>query len=130
MPGVVKKKYELTSSKLQTHEFTQEINNLVVVFKVLFLNNSLYIYISEQNHQTLSDLSFVLPNSDGLSTRILGSGNENISTSLGTKVAHLVKKPVYLSVNINHNLYLIEKQIEQRLFDEIKNNRDRFIASQ
>jgi hypothetical protein len=66
MPGVVKKKYELTSSKLQTHEFTQEINNLVVVFKVLFLNNSLYIYISEQNHQTLSDLSLVLPNSDGM----------------------------------------------------------------
>lgn len=65
MPGVVQKKYQLTDSKLQTHEFTQNINNLIVVFKVLFLNNSVYIYISEQNNQALTDLSLVLPNADG-----------------------------------------------------------------
>uniref|UniRef100_A0A8D8R144 Uncharacterized protein n=1 Tax=Cacopsylla melanoneura TaxID=428564 RepID=A0A8D8R144_9HEMI len=130
MPGVLQKKYELINSKLDTLEFTQPINNLVIVFKVLFLNSSVYIYISEQNNQTLTDLSLVLPNADGVSTRILGTGNENISISLGQKVTQLIKKPVYMSINLNHNLYLIEKQIEQKLFDEIKNNRNRFILPQ
>lgn len=66
MPGVDQKKYQLTDSKIEKHEFTLEINNLVIVFQVLFLNSSLYIYISEQSNQALTDLSLVLPNADGM----------------------------------------------------------------
>lgn len=67
MPGILQKKYELTNSKLDTLEFSLDINNISIVFKILFLNNSVYIYISDQNNQTLTDLSLVLPNADGMS---------------------------------------------------------------
>lgn len=128
MPGILQKKYELTNSKLDTLEFSLDINNISIVFKILFLNNSVYIYISDQNNQTLTDLSLVLPNADGVSTRILGTGNENISVTLGRKVTQLIKKPVYISVNLNHNLYLIEKEVELKLFEEIRNHREKFIS--
>ncbi|XP_053692221.1 proteasome assembly chaperone 4 [Sabethes cyaneus] len=111
-------------SNFTTHLCSVEVCDNSYNVRVLKMNNSVFIYIGENNAENFDELAMAMPmsaDSEILTTSILGSLVGCGSEELAQKLARKLKKQVYVSVNVPNDR-IIRPAIERKLFEEIRNN--------
>lgn len=111
-----------TTSKLASHFFKAEIAGLktmIVNYRVLKMDNSVFIYIGPKDDEQLNGLALglTIPNqSESTSTSILESQE---SKDMAQKLSVRLSKPVFLSCNLNLDRHTAPV-VEKHLIEEIK----------
>lgn len=108
-------------SLLKMHTFSEELSSVCVSFEVLKLENSLYIWIGNEN-RTFSDMSIAMgvPPNEVATTRILGSVHmQTPSDLMGKRISLKLKKPVYLSYNLPMDDSILMKAVEKKIQSEM-----------
>lgn len=116
---------KLLASKWKTHSFTTRISETTYTFRVIKMDQSLFIYIGHGENETFDALAMAMPTQDTISTTILGAQDGEESKELAQQFTKRLKKQVFLSYNIPSNS-TIRPLIVQRLSEEIKNVPDAF----
>ncbi|ODN04496.1 Proteasome assembly chaperone 4 [Orchesella cincta] len=120
------------SSTIKFHQFGTQVLDTTYFFQVTNFGNSIYLWIGDGSGK-MDDLamSSVTPyDKKGMptTTKILGSSGDNLSESFAGKLTKRLKKPVYVSFNVDVGaMYTtILQDIEQRLYEEITLCPDKF----
>lgn len=108
-----------------SHTFTAKISDTTYTFRVLKMNQSLFIYIGHGENETFDALAMAMPTQETISTQILGAQTGDDSKELAQQFTKRLKKQVFLSYNIPSN-GTIRPLIVKRLSEEIKNVPDAF----
>lgn len=119
---------EFVKSQFVIHKFTEEITEKKIIFQVIKMLDSLFIYINDKDQLQFYDLSLAMVNrydSSAAGTTLLGNFSEDISKNIACRISKNVNKAVYLSCNVHPDRLLIPL-IEKRLYEEIKLNPDNF----
>ncbi|XP_055542686.1 proteasome assembly chaperone 4 [Wyeomyia smithii] len=113
----------LLSSNFTTHLCSVEVCDISYNIRVLKMNNSVFIYIGENNAENFDELAMAMPSprNEILTTSIMGSLVGCGSEELAQKLARKLSKQVYLSVNVPNDR-IVRPTIEKKLFEEITNN--------
>jgi hypothetical protein len=93
------------------------------------MNGSTFVYIGEENAESLGELAMALktPGNEILSSEILSPGLENCkSQDLSKKLSKKLNKQVYVSCNVPSNINFVNQEVENRLILEIKEHPDCF----
>lgn len=112
---------EYCKPHFKLHTFFGELNNDMVMFQVIKMIDSLYIWIGHNNQPMLQDLSLAMDNKYGklpVSTRLLGDSIDETSKNISTKLCKRLNKAVYVSLNVEDNRFNIES-VEKRIQKEI-----------
>lgn len=112
------------ASKWKSHNFTADISNSTYIFRILKMNESLFIYIGQSENESFDELVVSMPIKD-MSTTIIGSQIDGESKELAQQLSKRLKKQIFLSYNCS-SLNTIRPLIVKRISDEIKNNPDAF----
>lgn len=109
-----------TTSKFTTHLFTAEVAGQKLNYRVLKMENSLFIYIGKKDEEVLNGLALALtlPQQSGesVTTSILESPE---SQDIAQKLSMRLTKPVFVSYNANVDR-LMFPLVEKHLIQEIK----------
>lgn len=112
-----------TTSKFASHLFKAEIAGLttmIVNYRVLKMDNSVFIYIGPKDDEQLSGLALGLiilnHNDKSTSTAILENQE---SKDMAQKLSVRLNKPVFVSCNLNLDRHT-SPVVEKHLIDEIK----------
>jgi hypothetical protein len=119
---------EKSASSLKMHTFSEELSSVNVSFEVLKLENSLFIWIGDEN-RSFSDMSVImnLPPNEVTTSRLLGSVHMTTSSDLmGKRISLKLEKPVYLSYNLPMEDNILMKAVEKKIQSEITSNPDNF----
>ncbi|XP_018562852.1 uncharacterized protein LOC108904694 [Anoplophora glabripennis] len=119
---------ELAKPKFIVHKFVSEITEHKIVFQVIKMIDSLFIYINDKDRLQFSDLSFAMTNRYDkcpTGTTLIGNFSEEVSKNIACRISKKVNKAVYLSCNVEQDRLLIPL-IEKRLYEEIKSYPDKF----
>lgn len=115
-----------TSSTFGSHLFTGEVSGQAVNYRVLKMQDSLFIYIGKKDEEVFDGLAVGLlspyENREAVTTSILESQQ---SHDIAQKIAVKLNKPVFVSCNVNVDR-LIAPVIESQLIQEIKERPDFF----
>jgi proteasome assembly chaperone 4 len=115
-----------TSTNFVSHSFTGEAAGVTINYRVLKMQDSLFIYIGKKDEEALNGLAVgLLPpfnEREAISTSILESPE---SQDLAQKLAVRLKKPIFISCNLNVDR-LIAPVIEKHLVQEIKERSEFF----
>lgn len=120
---------EKLESEFQSHMFTSEIAGQSIVYRVLKMKNSIFIYIGKKDEESLDSFALAFinhQNGDGSSTTILGSFENDVSKSLAEKLSKRLKQPCFVAFNVQTDYFTSRSQIEQRLLEEVTVNPDWF----
>ncbi|GLV38691.1 hypothetical protein CBL_05690 [Carabus blaptoides fortunei] len=112
---------EYCKSNFKLHTFFGELSSDMVMFQVIKMFDSVYIWIGLNNQPTLQDLSMAMYNQHGqvpVSTVLLGDSVEETSKNISTKLCKKLNKVVCVSLNVEDNRFNIES-IEKRIQKEI-----------
>lgn len=112
-------------SKWAAHYFTAEISESIYTFRVLKMNQSLFIYIGQSGSEALEELAMALPVNDFVSTTIIGTQHGSESQELAQQLTRRLKKQVFVSYNLPMNTQ-IRLMLVKRIAEEIKNVPDAF----
>lgn len=112
-------------SKWNTHYFTGDISETIYSFRVLKMNQSLFIYIGQADNEVFDELAVAIPVADNVSTTIIGSQINCDSQELAQQFTKRLKKQVFISCNVLTN-GLIRPLLVKRISEEIKNFPDAF----
>lgn len=101
------------------NEFNEQILNTTVYFKLIYLDNSILVWIGTA--PLLNNLSVGLPLSNGevRSTKILAQSSDILSLKLSERLAKKTKKQIFVSTEIQTENEQLTSAIEARLFQEI-----------
>lgn len=124
-PGNDDATIEKVDSKWQTHAFKADICENIYSFRVIKMNESVFIHIGELGNESLDELAMAIPVNDIASTTILGSLYGCDSQELAQQFTKRLKKQVFVSCNIPSN-NTIRLLLVKRIADEIKNVPDAF----
>lgn len=116
---------EKVESRWKSHFFTAEIAESVFTFRVLKMNQSLFIYIGQQDNETLDELAMAVPVEDFVSTTIIGTLHGCDSQELAQQFTRRLKQQVFVSCNVPSN-NLIRLELVKRIAEEMKNVPDAF----
>lgn len=119
---------EYTVSKFNFHHFRDQILEKKLIFQVLRMQDSLLIYVNDQDDSNFSDLSLAIKNrhdSTPISTKLIGDAPEDYSKPIACRFSKRTGKVVYFSCNVPQDKTLIPL-IEKRLFEEMKAHPDKF----
>jgi len=120
---------EFHDSSFKTHSFLLDLIEAKIIYRVLQMKDSLFIYISDSVEQSFDAMGVGFPIRDNknevTSTGIFGDMVTDSSRELAEKLARRLKKPVFISCNLfmDNNT---QPQIEGRLIEEVKNNPQNF----
>lgn len=112
-------------SKWTNHIFTAEISESMYNFRILKMNNSVFIYIGLTENETFDELATAFPTSDAVGTTILGSPSGCDSQDLAQLLTQRFGKQVFVSYNAPSD-GLIRQLILKRIVQEIKSNAEAF----
>lgn len=107
--------------------FSDSLCSTDIVFQVLKLKNSVYVWIGNAEDKRLDDLSLamLMPDSDIVSSRLMG--NILTPTTLITKrLCKKLGKPVYLSYNLPQSDNMLLEVVNKRLNKEIEQHPEKF----
>lgn len=112
-------------SKWKGHLFTADIMDSTYTFRVLKMNESLFIYIGQHGCESLDELAMAVPVTDFASTTIIGTQHSSESQELAQQISRRLKKQVFVSYNlpVNNSIRLM---MVKRIAEEIKNVPDAF----
>lgn len=116
---------EKVDSHWNGHFFTAEISEDVYSFRVLKMNQSVFIYIGQFENESLDELATAVPVKDFVSTTIIGTLHGCDSEELARQFSHRLQKQVYVSCNIPSN-NLTRVMLIKRIAEEMKNVPDAF----
>lgn len=116
---------EKVDSKWTSHFFTAEICESFYTFRVLKMNQSVFIYIGQLGNELLDELAMAVPVDDFTSTTILGTLYGCDSQELAQQFTKRLKKQVFVSCNIPSN-NTVRLLLVKRIAEEIKNVPDAF----
>uniref|UniRef100_R4FN57 Proteasome assembly chaperone 4 n=2 Tax=Rhodnius TaxID=13248 RepID=R4FN57_RHOPR len=114
---------EYCDSSFKTHEFAGTVFDTQVNFKVLKMDNSIFIWIGLFSKEIFGDLCLAMSTrfqSTPISTQFFGEFTDIVSPTLAKKLAKRLGKQVFLSCNITDNIMLPE--VEKLLCEEINKN--------
>ena len=115
-----------TSSTFASHLFTGEVAGQIVNYRILRMEDSVFIYIGKKDEEVFDGLAVGLlspyQNREAVTTSILESTE---SFDIAQKLAVRLNKPVFVSCNINVDR-LIAPVIETQLIQEIKERPEYF----
>ncbi|XP_037902841.1 uncharacterized protein LOC119646464 [Hermetia illucens] len=115
-------------STFTAHLFQANISEANFVYRVLKMENSLFIYIAEAGFECLNELAVAMPmrNSDEVvATTITGPLLGCDSKELALKISKRLKKQIYLSCNVATDR-LVRPLLEKHLVEQIKEHPDWF----
>lgn len=112
-------------SKWSAHYFTSDIMDSVYTFRVLKMNQSLFIYIGQNGCEALDELAMAMPVNDFVSTTIIGTQHGSESQELAQQLTRRLKKQVFVSYNLPMNTQT-RLMLVKRIAEEIKNVPDAF----
>lgn len=112
-------------SRWKPHYFTAEISESMYAFRVIKMNQSLFIYIGQMENESLDEMAMAVPVEDCASTTIIGTQYGCDSQELAQQFTRRLKKQVFVSCNIPSN-NTIRLLIVKRIAEEIKNVPDAF----
>ncbi|KAG5675010.1 hypothetical protein PVAND_004950 [Polypedilum vanderplanki] len=108
-----------TSTNFNTHLFTGEAAGQIINYRVLKMQDSIFIYIGKKDEEVLNGLAVGLlqpyNEKEAISTCILENKE---SQDLAQKLTVRLKKPTFISCNLNVDR-LIAPIIEKHLIKEI-----------
>lgn len=116
---------EKVPSKWSTHSFTADISETMYTFRVLKMNQSVFIYIGQSENQTLDEMAVAMSLQDTISTTILGAQLGGDSQELAAQFTKRLQKQVFVSCNIPSN-NVVRPLLVKRIAEEIKNVPDAF----
>ncbi|XP_031640970.1 proteasome assembly chaperone 4-like [Contarinia nasturtii] len=116
---------EKVESHWRGHFFTAEISEELYTFRVLKMNQSLFIYIGQFENEVLDELAMSVPVEDFVSTTIIGTLHGCDSQELAQQFTRRLKKQVFVSCNIPSN-NLTRLMLVKRIAEEMKNVPDAF----
>lgn len=109
-----------TSSTFVSHLFTGEVAGQTLNYRILRMQDSVFIYIGKKDEEVLDGLAVGLlspyQNREAVTTSILESTE---SFDIAQKLAVKLNKPVFVSCNVNIDR-LVAPVIETHLIQEIK----------
>lgn len=106
-------------SKWATHYFTADLFDSNYVFRVLKMNQSLFIYIGQSGCESFDELAMAMPVNDFISTTIIGTQHGSESEELAQQLTRRLKKQVFVSYNLPMNAQ-IRLMLVKRIAEEIK----------
>lgn len=112
---------EHTKSNFEVHNFATEIAEMPVLFQVLKMDNSLFIWIGSGTDPTFSDLGMALCSSYDrlpLFTRLMGSNTDMMSLNLASRLSKKLERTVFVSYNLPSDR-LVLPAVEKRLQEEV-----------
>jgi hypothetical protein len=107
-----------TISKFHNHFFAADVSGQTINFRVLKMEDSLFIYIGTKDSETFDEigLAMLLPGKkEAISTSVVGSTE---SRDIAQKLSLRLNKPVFISCNANVDRItgpLIEKMLLQEI---------------
>lgn len=116
---------EKVESRWKSHCFTANISENIFSFRVLKMNESLLIYIGQQDNESLDELAMAVPVEDFVSTTIIGAQHGCDSQELAQQFTRRLKKQVFVSCNVPSN-NLTRLMLVKRIAEEMKNVPDAF----
>ncbi|KAJ3648417.1 hypothetical protein Zmor_020222 [Zophobas morio] len=121
-------KVEYTTSNFTIHKFNAVISERKIVYQVVKMTDSLLIFINEKDNMQFSTLFLSLMNrydTQPICTRLFGDFTVEVSKGIASRLAKKLCKAVYVSCNMEEDRTLLTL-IEQRMYEEIKENPDMF----
>lgn len=114
------------TSGLQSHLFSTDISDNKYNFRVLKMQDSLFIYIGQSDAEVFTEMAMAMPMADGecLATTIMGE-QLCCSQELAVNLAKKLKKQVYLSCNVPQEPH-IRPALCKRFAEEVKQSPDNF----
>lgn len=117
--------YSLAESKLTGHTFSADVSSNCYNYRILKMNNSVFIYIGERDNELFDELVMAVPSDSALGTTILGSDTGFDSKEIAIQMARRLKKQVFISCNV-HLDNLLKPLIIKRLAKEISEHPEAF----
>lgn len=117
-----------TKPKIKSYGFSVNIGDKKVLYQVLQLKDSLFIFINEKNNLSFDDLSLAMNckyESLPVSTQLFGNFTNDISKSIAARACRKLNKCVYVSCNIEFDK-LTFPYIEKCLYDEMRRHPEKF----
>lgn len=110
-----------TTSKFSSHFFNAEVAGQIINYRILKMENSLFIYMGKKDEEVFDGLALGLmiphQNQESTATSILESPE---SRDIAKKLSVRLSKPVFVSYNVNAVDRLMLPIIEKNLIQEIK----------
>lgn len=109
-------------SGLLTHSFSEKIGAKTLLFSVLKLKDSVFVWIGLATEPKLMNICLAMKSPYDtlpLTTNFLGSVNDDKSSALASKLSIRLKKPVFVSVNVELDRFQFP-ELSARLNEEIK----------
>lgn len=119
---------EYTVSKFGLHNFRDQILEKKLIFQVIQMQDSLFIYVNDRDNVTFSDLSLAMNNRHNnipVATKLVGSVLDDFSNSVVSRVSKRTGKVVYFSCNVPQDRMIVPL-IEKRILEEMKTHPDKF----
>lgn len=122
--GTAEDQLEFLPCSFQFHNFQDKVGEVRISCQIIKMDKSLYVWVGDCNEQNMKDLAlaFVMENNSKkppVSTKILGSIADEISTNIATRLATKSGKPVFVSFNLTVD-NLVLPNIERRIHEEFK----------
>lgn len=116
---------EKVESKWKSHFFTADVLDAAYAFRVLKMNQSIFIYVGQNDNESFDELAMAVPVQDFVGTTIIGTQYGCDSQELAQQITKRLKKQVFVSCNIPSN-NTIRLLLVKRLTEEINNVPDAF----
>lgn len=122
--GTVEEELEILPCSFQFYDFSDKVGEVRISCQFIKMDKSLYLWVGDPNEGIMKDLAlaFVMennPKKSPVTTKILGSIADDLSTNIASRLAKKAGKPVYVSFNLNVD-NLILPSIERRIHEELK----------
>lgn len=116
---------EKVESKWKSHFFTADVLDTIYTFRVLKMNQSLFIHVGHNDSESFDELAMAVPVQDFVGTTIIGTQYGCDSQELAQQITKRLKKQVFVSCNIPSN-NTIRLLLVKRITEEINNVPDAF----
>lgn len=119
---------EYTTPSFQLHSFGVEIENNQILFQVVKMKDSLYLWVGNKHHPVLQNMALAMNtkyDNFPIATKILGDEMETQSKNVACRLSKKLNKPVYVSYNLEETTFTVPV-IEKRLSEEIKKFPEKF----
>lgn len=115
---------ELLPCSFKFYDFNDKVGEVRISCQIIKMDKSLYVWVGDCNEKSMKDLALAFamennPKKLPVTTKILGSIADEISTNIASRLASKYGKPVYVSFNLTVD-NLILPRIERRIHEEFK----------
>lgn len=113
---------ELLECSFKFHNFVIQVGEVSFGCQVIKMQDSLYLWIGNNNDKTMNDLSFAFMSnyeSIPVATKIIGSTDDSTSSNMAKRLTKKCGKAIYISFNVTADKFTLPG-IEKSVFDELK----------